>query len=96
MIMNVLVNNTMSRAAETNNTPTCSFVLAKCDQALKDAKKQVEIRDKVITDSQLLIQKQADVITTDEAKLDAWYRSPVFLVMLGILGGFAASQKLGK
>jgi hypothetical protein len=80
----------------TTTRPSCENVLVKCDRALQDKVKQVEARDKLIAQSSDVIQKQSGVIVDQEAKLSAWYRNPAVLILIGVVGGFVASQRLGK
>lgn len=68
-------------------TPTCEQVLSLCDEAVQEQKKQIEIRDLALTQTQDEIARQKGVIRDQEDKLNSVWRNPFLYLLLGVAAG---------
>lgn len=72
--------------APTPPKSSCTDVIVACDQALEAKNKQIKLSDLAISQQKDIIDKQAISLAEKDAKLNAFYRSPVFLIGVGVVG----------
>lgn len=70
----------------------CENVLVLCDKALQETKKQVEVRDQIISASSQEILRQKEVIQDQESKLNSIFRNPWLYLGLGLVGGYLIAK----
>ena len=88
ILLNLLSMSPSLTMAAGTTPPSCDDVLNACGEALK-------ARDKELDLSKLAVQERTSQVDTvqkeyesDENKLNAFYRNPVFLIVLGFAGGY--------
>jgi hypothetical protein len=64
----------------------CTDVITACDKALEHKNKQIKLSDLAISQQKDIIDKQAVSLAEKDAKLNAFYRSPIFLIGVGVVG----------
>lgn len=66
---------------------SCDQVLQKCDQTVKAQRKELELSDLAIKQSQDSLMKLTQELETEKNKSSAFYRNPFFLIGIGLIGG---------
>lgn len=73
-------------------TETCNSVLEKCDKALQETKKSLEISDLAV---QTLRNQNQDLVVQVkelESSNSAWYKNPFLMIGLGLVVGVVIAK----
>lgn len=65
----------------------CNQVIKACDKALESKNKVIKLADLAIKEAQDNNNRLNDLVETKNQQLGSIWRNPIFLIMLGLVGG---------
>lgn len=100
MLIVLFVTN-ISIAETRTSKPTCKDVIEACDKVLEAKNKEITKKDEVIKELDLGLKDSNERLLNAvedkkkaEKERDVWYRNPLIMIPLGIIGGFIIGPRL--
>ena len=72
--------------------PSCNSVLHLCDTALKEEIKVNALQKQLIADQDA----RYNILNSEYESSKAWYRNPITMILLGVLGGVILESQVHK
>ena len=95
-LISTLLLLSISLSTQTNQAAECDPLIASCRKALESKNKALSLADLALSNCITLNGKAYELVEEKNKQLDAWYRKPVLMFVLGAAAGGVAFAVLRR
>lgn len=70
----------------------CDSVIHDCNEVIRAKDKEIEAQNNAINQAQETIKETSTELSKEKDSSSKFYKNPFFLILLGLIGGFAAGN----